>query len=223
MERENKASKKVILHLCADIGSDSLVWEQNGYNVIKVGKEIGVENFSYNGPVYGVIANPPCTEFSTARADGKSRDTDLGMVLVNHCLRIINEVKPIFWVLENPAKGDLRKFLGEPKYKYQPWWFGSPWTKETALWGSFNIPEREFFKWDEVPKNENLYVRPGRGKPSLAFMHARAHMKHIEEFSPFYDVILSQPSRSEGGGADMSFRSLCSQKFAMAFFQANKE
>jgi len=44
--RENKKGKrlKTILHLCADIGSDSYVWRQNGYEVILVGKEIGVEN-----------------------------------------------------------------------------------------------------------------------------------------------------------------------------------
>lgn len=214
---------KTILHLCADIGSDSLVWENNGYNVIKVGKDIGVENFSYSGEVFGIIANPPCTEFSTARSSGKARNPEEGMFLVKECLRIIKECNPTFWVIENPAKGELKNFLGAPNYKYQPWWFGSPWTKETALWGKFNIPERIFSKWEDVPKNENLYIRPKRKKPSLAFMHAKAHMKHIDEFIPFQDIILSMPSRSVSGGADMSFRSLCSQKFALAFFEANKD
>lgn len=214
---------KTILHLCADIGSDSLVWENNGYNVIKVGKDIGVENFSYSGEVFGIIANPPCTEFSTARSSGKARNPEEGMILVKECLRIIKECNPVFWVIENPAKGELKSFLGVPNYKYQPWWFGSPWTKETALWGKFNIPERTYYKWEDVPKNENLYTRPNRKKPSLAFMHAKTHMKHIEEFEPFQEIILSMPSRSKNGGADMSFRSLCSQKFALAFFEANKD
>ena len=216
-------SDRVILHLCADIGSDSYVWRNNGYEVILVGKDIGVENFSYPRNVYGIFANPPCTEFSTARSNGKARNPDDGMFLVEHCLRIIEECSPTFWVLENPAKGVLHKYLGPPKYKYQPWWFGSPWTKETALWGKFNTPERIFSKWEDVPKNENLYTRPGRGKPSLAFMHAKAHMKHIEEFSPFLEKIINTPSRiSSGIGADMSFRSLCSQKFAEAFYSSNK-
>lgn len=215
--------KKVILHLCADIGSDSLVWENNGYEVIKVGKNVGVENFSYEGLVYGVIANPPCLEFSTARSNGKARDPDEGMFLVNHCLRIIKECDPQFWAIENPAKGVLSKYLGPPRYKYQPWWYGSAWTKETALWGNFKIPERLFHDWDNVEKIPELYTRPGRGKPSLAFMHARAHLKYIDEFSPFAEKILSEPSRKKGGGgADMSFRSLCSQKFAEAFYFANK-
>lgn len=213
---------KVILHLCADIGSDSLVWERNGYKVLKIGKDIGVENFSYSGEVYGIIANPPCTEFSTARSNGKARNPEEGMVLVNHCLRIINECNPTFWVIENPAKGELKNKLGQPVFKYQPWEFGSPWTKETALWGKFNIPNKKFNKWEDVPKIDGLYVRPGRGKPSLAFMHAKAHMKLIKEFEPFYEIILSQKSRSKDGGADMSFRSLCSQGFAQAFYESNK-
>lgn len=215
--------KKIILHLCADIGSDSYPFQLDGdFEVICVGKDIGVENYTPPKNVYGVFANPPCTEFSTARADGKARNPEEGMYLVEQCLRIIEECKPKFWVLESPARGVLKKYLGEPKYKYEPWWYGSPWTKQTALWGEFNIPERLYSSWDDVPKNEKLYVRPGRPKPSLAFMHARAHMKHIAEFEPFMERVLSEPSRvSSGVGADMSFRSLCSQGFANAFYKEN--
>ena len=36
---------KIILHLCADIGSDSKPYENAGYDVIRIGKEIGVEKF----------------------------------------------------------------------------------------------------------------------------------------------------------------------------------
>ena len=217
-------SDKVILHLCADIGSDSKVWEDNGYTVIKIGKDIGVENFSYDGEVYGIIANPPCTEFSTARANGRARNPDEGMFLVEHCLRIIEECKPKWWYIENPATGALKNYLGKADYVYQPWEFGSPWTKRTALWGEFITPGVLYTKWEDVPKNDKLYTRPGREKPSLAFMHAKAHMKHIPEFEPFMDKVLSQPSWvSSGAGADMSFRSLCSQGFAEEFYEANKE
>ena len=214
---------KVILHLCADISSDSKPYRDAGYEVICVGKDIGVENFVTPKEVYGVIANPPCTEFSTARSDGRSRNPEVGMRLVKECQRIIEEANPKFWVIENPATGDLKKFLGQPNYVYQPWWYGSPWTKRTALWGKFNIPKRVFWNWKYVPKIDELYIRPNRGKPSLAFLHARAHMKFIPEFACFSERILREPSRDKinGGGADMSFRSLCSQKFAQAFFEAN--
>lgn len=209
-------SKKLILHLCADTGSDSRYYQDSdGYEVVKVGQSIGVENFAAPSGVYGIIANPVCIEFSTARADGKARNPDEGMFLVNECIRIIDEAKAQgdlrFWVIENPAKGRLKDYLGNPAYAYEPWWYGSPWTKKTALWGEFNIPERKYKNWEDVPKNPDLYTRPGRPKPSLAFMH-KSHSAVIPEFL-------------EAGfepDSDMEFRSLCSQKFAKAFFEANR-
>lgn len=132
------------------------------------------------------------------------------MFLVNECMRIIREANPVWWVIENPARGVLHKFLGAPKYKYEPWHYGSPWTKQTALWGNFNIPPRAYDKWEDVPKIAELYVRPTRSKPSLAFMHKSA-VKLIPEFV-------------EAGFApesDMELRSLCSQRFARAFKEAN--
>lgn len=216
--------QKTILHLCADTGSDTKPWRDAGYEVILVGKDIGVENFTPPQNVFGIIANPVCLEFSTARSTGKARNPEAGLPIVRECQRIIEQAKPEWWVIENPAKGVLKEYLGKPTYEYEPWWYGSPWTKRTALWGEFKIPPRIYHKWDDVPKIPELYTRPGRSKPGLAFNHARAHMRYIPEFAPFYDDILKKPSRDRvnGGGADMEFRSLCSQKFAQAFFEANK-
>jgi hypothetical protein len=218
--------KKIILHLCADIGSDSYQYYlDDDYLVVKIGKLIGVENVSTkNERVYigdfapfpiervaGIIANPPCTEFSTARADGKARENEIGYTIVDHCIRIKDEINPEWWVLENPARGTLKNYLGDPKYKYEPWHYGSPWTKQTALWGEFNIPEKIYTKWEDVRKNNDLYVRPGRPKPSLAFLHKSA-IKYIPEFFPFIESVDS----------DMSFRSLCSQGFARSFKAVNR-
>lgn len=201
--------EKIILHLCADIGSDSKAYKDAGYDVRLIGKDIGIENYSPKGErIYGVIANPVCTEFSTARSNGKARNPELGMFLVEHCQRIIKDANPKFWVIENPAKGVLKNYIGDPVMTYEPWHFGSPWTKKTALWGNFNKPKIIYHKWEDVPKIEGLYTRPGRPKPSLAFMH-KNHKRFIREWDCFkvYD--------------DMSFRSLCSQNFAKAFMEAN--
>jgi hypothetical protein len=221
---------KTILHLCADTGSDSKVWRDAGYNVILVGKDIGVENYHPPKDVYGIIANPVCLEFSTARKGGKPRNPEEGFKLVFECLRIINEVGQQnlkFWVIENPARGVLKKYLGEPQFTYQPYQFGSPWSKHTALWGKFNIPQVKYKKWSDVPeeiKIPELYVRPtatyangqtrkATGVPSLAFMHARKHLKYISEFAPFIEIA-HREGNARDNGADMEFRSLCSQKFA---------
>jgi len=200
---------KKILHLCADTGSDSKPYKDAGYEVILVGSDIGVENYHPPQDVYGVFANPVCTEFSTARSDGRARDPEKGMEIVRECQRIISECNPTFWVIENPATGRLKDFLGKPAYSYEPWWYGSPWTKRTSLWGKFNTPERVYDKWEDVPKLEGLYQRPGRGKPSLAFMH-KSHVRFIPEFADFHPE------------SDMEFRSLCSQKFAQAFYESNR-
>lgn len=201
---------KTILHLMADTGSDSWFYRRDGYEVILVGSDIGVENYTPDRPIYGIFANPVCTEFSTARSDGKARNPEEGMKLVKECQRIIEQAKPHFWVIENPAKGVLKDYLGQPTYEYEPWWYGSPWTKRTALWGKFNIPPRKYHNWEDVPKIPELYVRPGRPKPSLAFMHKSSY-DLIPEFKD-----LPRPD------SDMEFRSLCSQKFAQAFYECNK-
>lgn len=200
---------KTILHLCADTGSDTKPWKDAGYEVILIGKEIGVENYHPDRPIYGIIANPVCLEFSTARSDGKARNPEEGMKLVKECQRIIEEATPTFWVIENPATGALRNYLGIPHFTYQPWEYGSPWTKKTALWGVFNIPPKKYSNWEDVPKIPELYTRPGRSKPSLAFMH-KSHKQFIREWDCF-EV-----------DSDMEFRSLCSQHFARAFYESNK-
>lgn len=199
---------KTILHLCADTGSDTKPYRDAGYNVILVGSEIGVENYEPPSDVHGIIANPVCTEFSTARSNGRARNPEEGLVLVKECVRVIEKANPTFWVIENPATGVLKNYLGDPTYQYEPWWYGSPWTKRTALWGEFNTPKRKYYNWEDVPKLDGLYTRPGRQKPSLAFMH-KSHVQFIPEFQGF------KPE------SDMEFRSLCSQKFAQAFLKAN--
>jgi len=202
--------KKIILHLCADLGSDSWYYQQDdNYEVIKVGIDIGVENFTPPENVHGIIANPVCTEFSTARGfDRKIDKPDL--TILNHCLRIIEDSKPKWWVIENPFNGTMKEVLGKPDFVYQPWEFGSPWTKKTALWGKFNKPDKLFNKWEEIEKNDKLYIRPGRKKPGMVYFHKSA-IDLIPEFYKFKEYVKN----------DADFRSLCSQGFAREFYIAN--
>ena len=116
-----------------------------------------------------------------------------------------------WWVIENPATGKLKNYIGKPDYVYHPWQYGSPWTKKTGLWGKFKMPEKIFDRWEDVPKNDNLYIRPGRNKPNFAFLHKSA-IKHIPEFRPFEHLV----------NTDNCFRSLCSQGFAKEFYMVNE-
>jgi len=208
---------RTILHLCADTGSDTWPYQQDpAYEVIRIGSDIGVENYSPDRPVHGVIANPVCTEFSAARYGnsygGGSRspsDPEAGMWLVNECLRVIHEASPVWFAIENPATGQLRNHLGAPDFAYEPWQFGSPWTKRTGLWGHFTAPTPLYTEWDDVPKLP-LYARPGR-RPSIAFMHKSA----FQLIPEFRDSGMPTPQ------TDAEFRSIASQGFARAFKAAN--
>jgi hypothetical protein len=61
-----------------------------------------------------VWASPPCTQLSTANAS--TRDTASGLVLVRSALRIIAEVRPRWWVLENVhgATRAIGSLIGPP-------------------------------------------------------------------------------------------------------------
>jgi hypothetical protein len=198
-------SNKIILHLCADVGSDSIFYKKNGYDVRLIGKDIGVENFHPPQNVYGIIANPPCTHFSIARTVAKTpRDLREGMRLVKECLRIIWECQydieqnerhcPLkFWVIENPSTGMLKYFLGKPVYEYSPHEFGANFTKGTALWGQFTPPQKPFWI-PQLPKGRSI-----------------KNVMPIQKYKG--------KNRRE---QQMTERSLCCEGFAKAFYRANQ-
>jgi len=211
--------KKIILHLCADLGSDSYYYQQNKeeYEVIMVGEKIGVQNYHPPANVHGIIANPVCTEFSIARSGGKARLGEEGMFLVDHCIRIIKEANPIWWVIENPSTGRLKDYLGKPIFCYQPWQFGSPWTKKTALWGKFNLPKIIYDKWDDVPKIEGLYVRSPLAK------HKRSDKPGLYQFhKSAVDLIPEMQWAKDHIKCDADIRSMCSRGFAERFYLSNR-
>ena len=132
---------RLILDLCAGSGSWSAPYEQAGYRVVRVTLPGGdVRTYVPPPGVWGILAAPPCTEFSRAKTS-QPRDFIEGMSCVNACLRIVLQAKPVWWALENPA-GYLPRFLGPPRDSFEPCEFGDPWTKRTALWGDFTLPRR---------------------------------------------------------------------------------
>lgn len=194
---------KTILHLCADVGSDSKPYADAGYNVIRIGRDPGIEGYTPPQDVHGIIANPPCTMFSIARQAAKTpRDLREGMRLVKECLRIIWEcqydiepgklkTKLAWWVIENPSTGMLKYFLGNPTFQYCPSEFGADFTKRTALWGKFTLPKKPFFLMNPL-RNRSLC-----GDVTNIKTHKR-------DFK-----------------AMMDDRSMCYEPFAQAFFEAN--
>ena len=138
----------MILDLCGGTGSWSRPYKEAGYDVKLVDLEFTGEDIRLFQPpsgVTGILAAPPCTEFSFAKHfHGKGNykhDFLRGLSIVDACLRIISVCKPKWWALENPV-GYLKRWLGEPDYIFEPWWFGDSYQKMTCLWGDFLLPER---------------------------------------------------------------------------------
>ena len=135
---------KIILDLCGGTGSWSKPYVEAGYDVRLVTlPELDVRKYAPPKNVYGILAAPPCTEFSLAKRGRGSRDFFKGMEIVEAVMQIIwfcrIKYSLKFWALENPT-GFLRQFLGRPCYTFEQWQFGEMIIKRTDIWGYFNNP-----------------------------------------------------------------------------------
>lgn len=201
---------RIILDLCGGSGSWSRYYKHAGYDVRVITlPDYDVTTYKPPDNVWGILAAPPCTEFSVLNciAEARHRKPEEGLIVVNACLKIISECKPKWWALENPV-GHLREYLGKPRFTFQPWQFGDPWTKHTDIWGDFNIPKILYNKWEDVPNKLNLYTRPNRNKPNFAYLHKSA-LKEIPQLQ------WANPQ------TDADFRAITPPSFAKAFFEAN--
>lgn len=159
--------KKIILDLCGGTGAWSKPYADAGYEVINITlpdydvtktqlrdggrliaffkkEEAPFARTIRASDIHGILAAPPCTQFSLARTTAKTpRDFQGAMEIVSSCLQIIwacrihGNLK--WWALENP-RGFMRQFLGKPGYEFQAWWFGDLVKKPTDLWGYFKHP-----------------------------------------------------------------------------------
>jgi len=150
--------KPVILSLFDHSGNWSKPFKDYGYDVYQIDLKLGIDILTIEkhdlpiSQVVGILAAPPCTDFSGSGAQyWKAKDTDgrtdASLALVDKTLEIISWCPNLrFWVLENPVGRlpKLRPALGAPWY-FQPHWYGDAYTKKTGLWGNFN---------KELPKNE---------------------------------------------------------------------
>ena len=144
--------KKIILDLCGGTGSWSRLYKEAGYDVRNITlPEYDVREYHPPENVHGVLAAPPCDQFSFAKTTGTPRDLKQGADIMFGCLRVIAECQykltgPYakttslkFWALENP-NGLMKRFLGKPPFEFDPYDFGDNYKKKTYLWGWFNFP-----------------------------------------------------------------------------------
>lgn len=87
-----------------------------------------------------IIAHPPCTYLCNAQLHLCRQDKERAKkqeLAIQFVKRILNSpCKRI--CIENP-RGILHKFIGKPNQVVEPWYFGSPYSKDICLWTK-NLP-----------------------------------------------------------------------------------
>ena len=156
---------KIVLDLCGGTGATSKEYRNNGYDVrIITLPNYDVRLLEYPGYVYGILAQPVCTDLagSGARWWKKKGQQALlnALAIADACLRFVVLCKPHFWMLENPV-GRLSCYYGKPKMYFHPFHYGDSYTKKTCLWGDFNFPLHKFVepvqgsKMHKLPPSED--------------------------------------------------------------------
>lgn len=161
---------KIILDLCGGTGSWSQPYKDAGYDVRVITlPEYSVTHVSITkdtltflithdshermvvplNKIYGILAAPPCTQFSRARTTAKTpRDFAGAMQVVQACLDIVLAARATegstlkFWALENPMSL-LRQILGNPPHSFRGWEWGDDHMKFTDLWGYYRMPTKK--------------------------------------------------------------------------------
>lgn len=126
-----------MLDLFSGSGSASRAAAVRGWEVVRVDNAAGTaadvradlrEWSPAPGEAFDLLwASPPCQNFSTA--NNARRDTSAGMELVEAAIRIRDQVRPRWWVLENVhgATRAIGELLGPPVARYGSFY----------LWGVF--------------------------------------------------------------------------------------
>lgn len=186
---------RIILDLCGGTGAWSKPYSDAGYDVQVVTlPDNDVRLYISPDNVHGILAAPPCTEFSCAKHfHGKgnyTHDFIAGLEIVSACMRIVLTSQPTWWALENP-NGYLKRWLGKPAFEFEPWYYGDMYQKRTCLWGKFDMPEAAI-----TEKPDDL---------------VKFSMLKSKDIHPEFYGKLSRQER----------RAITPQGFAQAFFEAN--
>lgn len=222
---------KIILDLCGGTGSWSKPYRDAGYDVQLITlpqydvTKVEFDDYSMRfirqdvhyheyltvlyEDVYGILAAPPCTEFSIAKGN-RPRNEKMGMEVVYGCLQIIWQCrlhgKLKFWAMENP-RGYLRQFIGIPHFTFEQWQYGGDKRKATDIWGYFKEPVSTV---KAMPKGMQS------AKPQDK-AHARDWSKI--DCPPEYAEYINQ---FRGDAKRAALRAITPPGFAQAFYKANK-
>ena len=206
MENKIENKDKIILDLCGGTGSWSRPYKEAGYDVRLITlPDYDVLTYEPPDNVYGILAAPPCTEFSLRKCMYGRFNFEKGMITVKACLDIIwncrykNKLK--FWAMENPV-GFLRQFLGIPCFTFYQWQFGDLGIKRTDIWGYFKKP-----------------IPTVKVKPANCMYMGKDRMRKKR-----YIIVAKEckPDWYKGKLDIHGIRAITPERFARAFYMANK-
>jgi hypothetical protein len=72
------------------------------------------------------------------------------------CLRLIEDLQPAWWALENPPGRIVADILGPPSWSFQPYEYGDAYSKRTLIWGTARKPE------PTTPDLKPVAISPGQ-------------------------------------------------------------
>ncbi len=141
----DRCGARHILSLCDFTGEWPRPYREAGYRVtsidLKTTGDLRLLNPLDFGPVHGIMAAPPCTDFARSGARWwKAKGEPLeGLSVMDACLRFVILLRPQWWAMENPV-GRMKDYIGPSAFSFDPCDYGDPYTKRTQLWGSFTPP-----------------------------------------------------------------------------------
>lgn len=173
--------KYIILDLCSGLGGFSEGARRRGWKVYRFDNnrefasipDTYIENILDLDPrdlpfkPDLLVISPPCTKYSALSCwkwwpnNEPSPAIYQETTLVKKALEIKNEIKPKYWVLENPV-GKMKEILGPADIL--TWWaaWGHTYLKPTNLWGVFpplDWPPRPFLgTYEPVPRGSKRGV-----------------------------------------------------------------
>jgi hypothetical protein len=133
------AGSKSFTKVCTSMGWDCTTVDVNPRYEPDILADVRALHFT-EGEFDVIWASPPCEHYSIAKTRGE-RNLPHYDSIVLACLRIIDEVKPLVWIVENPM-GLLRHrpFMSSlPKWTVDYCMFGAPYRKRTDLFMSDNM------------------------------------------------------------------------------------
>lgn len=175
IKKEEDHSNEVVISLFDVTGNIAMPWNAAGYTVYQLDIKLGDDLMKYfptyileeikeqGKTVHAILAQPPCTCFSSSGArwwKERHDKNDRAMVekmfgpdaaewfenpkaynkaLVSLVDLMVDFADPDIFLLENPiGRIATETGLPKPQLKFQPHVYGDPYTKETNLWGKFN-------------------------------------------------------------------------------------